>query len=68
MNSIELKKSSGRKPLPFKSDAQRRKFAELVKDGKMSQSVFDEWNSGTPKNIPDRVKPKGKTKTGGRKR
>jgi len=41
--------------MPFKSEAQRRKFLELVKQGKMSQATFDEWNSETPKKIPGRV-------------
>lgn len=47
--------------MPFKSEAQRRKFGEMVKQGKMSQATFDEWNKDTPKKIPDRVK-KGSTK------
>jgi hypothetical protein len=41
--------------VPFKSQAQRAKFAQLVKDGKMSQAQFDEWNSETPAKIPDRL-------------
>lgn len=41
--------------MPFKSDAQRAKFAQLVKDGKMSQSTFDEWNKETPDKIPERI-------------
>lgn len=48
--------------MPFKSEAQRRKFAELVKQGKMSQSTFDQWNTETGKTkLPDKVgyKPKG---------
>lgn len=45
---------------PFKSDAQRRKFGEMVKEGKMSQATFDEWNSKTPKKIPERIGPKPK--------
>jgi hypothetical protein len=44
--------------MPFKSDAQRRKFASLVKKGEISQKTFDEWNAATPKNIPERIKPK----------
>lgn len=45
--------------MPFKSEAQRRKFAELVKQGKMQQSVFDEWSKETGHSrLPDRVKPK----------
>lgn len=41
--------------MPFKSEAQRRKFGELVSQGKMAQSTFDEWNSDSPKNLPERV-------------
>ena len=40
--------------MPFVSEAQRRKFAELVKDGKMSKEVFNEWNKETPQHIPER--------------
>ena len=47
--------------MPFKSEAQRRKFGALVKEGKMSEKTFNEWNSETPKNIPERVKSKVKT-------
>lgn len=44
--------------MPFKSEAQRRKFAELVKGGKMSQATFDEWESATPKGkLPERIGP-----------
>ena len=46
--------------MPFKSEAQRRKFASMVKKGEISQKTFDEWNSETPKNIPER---KSKPKT-----
>ena len=43
--------------MPFKSQAQQRKFAELVKDGKISKKVFDEWSSGVDvKKLPERVK------------
>lgn len=45
--------------MPFKSEAQRRKFGELVKQGKMSKSTFDEWNKATGKaKLPERIKPK----------
>lgn len=45
--------------MPFKSEAQRRKFGELVKQGKISQDEFDRWNSETgKKKLPERVKPK----------
>lgn len=42
--------------MPFKSEAQRRKFGQLVKDGKMSQETFDKWNSETPKTkLPEKI-------------
>lgn len=45
--------------MPFKSEAQRRKFASMVKKGEISQKTFNEWNSETPKDIPERKsKPK----------
>ena len=47
--------------MPFKSEAQRRKFAELVKEGKITKEKFSEWNSETPKKIPERA-PKKQTK------
>ena len=48
--------------MPFKSQAQRRKFAELLVQGKISPDTFEEWNreTGSAK-LPERVK--GKTKT-----
>lgn len=42
---------------PFKSNAQRRKFAELVKQGKMTQGQYNEWEKATPANIPERLGP-----------
>lgn len=42
--------------MPFQSEAQRKKFGELVKQGKMSQKTFDEWNKATGnKKLPDHV-------------
>lgn len=41
--------------MPFKSESQRRRFAVMVKEGKMSQAEFDEWNSETPAKIPERI-------------
>ena len=50
--------------MPFKSQAQRRKFAELLVKGKISNETFEEWNRETGrKKLPDRVKPKRKTAT-----
>jgi len=45
--------------MPFKSQAQRRKFAELLVAGKISAQTFEEWNRETGrKKLPERVKPK----------
>jgi hypothetical protein len=45
--------------MPFKSAAQRRKFAELLVQGKISAETYEEWNRETgSKKLPERVKPK----------
>jgi hypothetical protein len=45
--------------MPFKSQAQRRKFAELLVQGKISPQTFEEWNRETGgKKLPERVKKK----------
>jgi hypothetical protein len=42
--------------VPFKSQAQRRKFAALLVQGKISPETFEEWNRETGgKKLPDRV-------------
>lgn len=49
--------------MPFKSKAQRRKFAELLVKGEISQETFEEWNRSTgSKELPERAKPKAKKK------
>ena len=50
--------------MPFKSQAQRRKFAELLVEGKISNQTFEEWNreTGSAK-LPERVKPKTRTRS-----
>ena len=49
--------------MPFKSQAQRRKFAELLVQGKISNETFEEWNRETGgAKLPERVKPKAKPK------
>jgi hypothetical protein len=48
--------------VPFKSQAQRRKFAQLLVEGKISNETFEEWNRETGgKKLPERVKPKAKS-------
>jgi hypothetical protein len=43
--------------MPFKSQAQRRKFAQLLVEGKISNETFEEWNRATGgKKLPERVK------------
>ena len=45
--------------MPFKSKAQRRKFAELLLKGEISPETYEEWNRETGgKILPERVKKK----------
>lgn len=59
--------------MPFKSQAQRRKFAEMMVKGEISPETFEEWNRETGSaRLPERVgrkpaKKKG-AKRGARKR
>jgi 3-deoxy-D-manno-octulosonic-acid transferase len=60
--------------MPFKSQAQRRKFAQLLVEGKISNKTFEEWNRETGgKELPERVarkaapRKKAKTKSTARK-
>ena len=47
--------------MPFKSQAQRRKFAQLLVEGKISNETLEEWNRETGSaQLPDHVKPKAK--------
>ena len=53
--------------MPFKSQAQRRKFAQLLVEGKISADTFEEWNRETgARKLPERAaagkKTAGKTK------
>ena len=50
--------------MPFKSKAQRRKFAELLVQGKISPETYEEWNRETgARKLPDRVKKAGSART-----
>jgi hypothetical protein len=43
--------------MPFKSQAQRRKFAQLLVEGEISNQTFEEWNRETgAKRLPERVR------------
>ena len=42
--------------MPFKSKAQRRKFAQLLVEGKISDETYEEWNRSTgEKALPERL-------------
>ena len=53
--------------MPFKSQAQRRKFAQLLVEGKISGETFEEWNRETggarlPERVTRKTAAKGKKK------
>ena len=58
--------------MPIKSKAQRRKFAQLLVEGKITPETFEEWNVETgSKKLPERAKAKttaGKKKSATKKR
>jgi 3-deoxy-D-manno-octulosonic-acid transferase len=55
--------------MPFKSKAQRRKFAQLLVEGKISDKTFEEWNRETGyRKLPERVTPKKATRRRSTKR
>ena len=55
--------------MPFKSQAQRRKFAELLVKGEISPETFEEWNRETGgQKLPERVKKKGARKKATKRR
>ena len=55
--------------MPFKSKAQRRKFAELLLNSRISNETFEEWNreTGSAK-LPERVNPKVQTRSNRKKK
>ena len=54
--------------MPFKSKAQRRKFAELLVTGKISDETYEEWNRSTGTvTLPERVKPRAGTRAKAKK-
>ena len=55
--------------MPFKSQAQRRKFAQLLVEGKISADTFEEWNRETgARKLPERARTTGTKKTKGTKK
>jgi hypothetical protein len=58
--------------MPFKSQAQRRKFAQLLVQGKISPETFEEWNRETggaklPDHVPRKRARKAAKKSGVKK-
>ena len=55
--------------MPFKSQAQRRKFAELLMKGEISNETFEEWNreTGSAK-LPEYAHAKAKPGSKGKKK
>ena len=54
--------------MPFKSQAQRRKFAQLLVEGKIKPETFEEWNRETGgAKLPERAADVKKKKTAKRK-
>jgi hypothetical protein len=50
--------------MPIKSQAQRRKFAELLVKGEISHETFERWNRETgDAKLPEHVKSKAKRRT-----
>ncbi len=50
--------------MPFKSKAQRRKFAQLLVEGKIKPETYEEWNRETgSKALPEKVRPRKKAKS-----
>jgi hypothetical protein len=54
--------------MPFKSQAQRRKFAEMLVKGEISPETFEEWNreTGSAK-LPERVRNTPRKRAGAKK-
>jgi hypothetical protein len=54
--------------MPFKSQAQRRKFAQLLVEGKITPDTYEEWNRETGgRKLPERVKGKATKRAKARK-
>ena len=55
--------------MPFKSKAQRRKFAQLLVEGQITPETYEEWNRSTGrKELPERVRPASRKRAAKRKR
>jgi len=55
--------------MPFKSKAQRRKFAELLVEGKITDEAYERWNQTTGRKVlPERLHPETKPSAKKKKR
>ena len=60
---------AGVSAVAVKSQAQRRKFAQLLVDGKIKPEVYERWNrEAGRKQLPERVRHKRKKKTSRKKK
>ena len=48
--------------MPFKSEAQRRKFYAMAERGDISKAKVKEYEEATEGNLPERVRAKAKAK------
>lgn len=48
--------------MPFKSEAQRRKFKEMLAQGKITQKIYDAMEEATPSKLPARLSTPGKSR------
>ena len=48
--------------MPFKSEAQRRKFREMLAKDEISLKTYMEWESKSPTKLPERVAQKQRTR------
>lgn len=43
--------------MPFKSKAQKDRFAKLLDEGRITQELHDKMAHGTPEELPERITP-----------
>jgi len=49
--------------MPFKSEAQRKKFQAMVAEGKITKATYEEWEKESPPELPERITKKGAAKS-----
>jgi hypothetical protein len=64
-----MARKAGRKGGRIRSQAQRRKFAELLVDGKIDAEVYERWNrKAGGKKLPEHVRKKKRKKPPAKRR